>query len=76
MIDLAKAFEKIDGWLRNSKTGFLGYEIPKNSSRVSPHEQYEWEDNNTIGSLQVQKTPYYSMVDLYGFPPVSRIFYL
>jgi hypothetical protein len=51
MIDLVKAFEKIDGWLRYSKTGFLGYQIPKNTGQSSPHEQYEWYDNHDAGSL-------------------------
>ena len=49
---LTQAFDKIEGWLRNSKTGFFGFQIPKNTSRSSPHEQYEWEDNHNSGILQ------------------------
>jgi len=49
---ITKAFEKIEEWLRNSKTGFLGYEIPKSASKSSPHEQFEWDDNHYAGSLQ------------------------
>ena len=73
---LTKALDKIERWLRNSKTGFFGFQIPTNTSRSSPHEQYDWDDNHNAGSLQQQKAPYYSMVDLHAFPSVCRIFYL
>jgi glutathione S-transferase len=49
---LKKALDKIEGWLGNSKTGFFGFQIPKNTSRSSPHEQYDWDDNHNAGSLQ------------------------
>ena len=60
LLELSKAFEKLEGWLINSKTGFFGFAIPTGSASASPHETPD---------------PDYSMVDLYGFPLILRIYY-
>ena len=60
MVELAKAFDKLEAWLENSKTGFFGFAIPTGLASASPHATYDAD---------------YSMVDLYGFPHVLRIYY-
>jgi len=61
MLTLIKAFDKLEGWLVNSKTGFFGFAIPTGAVSAYPQKKHAKAD--------------YSMVDLYGFPHVSRIFY-
>ena len=61
MVALLKTFDKLESWLINSKSGFFSFRIPKGTPSKSPHDIS-------------QDT--YSMVDLYGFPHVSRILYL
>lgn len=61
MVQLIKTFDKLEGWLVNSKTGFFGFGIPDSAPRAYPQKKHEKAD--------------YSMVDLFGFPHVSRLFY-